>query len=746
MILFKKMLRDVAIQKVSFAAIFFMMGMGLFIFSGISSEYHGMEVASSSFQKKTNMADAWIYGSYIPIETLKQDPRLQLQETMLLEAKQPELDAALTIHVIKEQKISTMMITEGKPLASNIDGVWIDAEFAKVHGWQLQDQFQFTYNGRSYTKEIVGFGYACDHVYQVKEGELLSDHEKNGYLFVYANQIDLPFYANEVTIRSNQSDLKQYLLDRMDGFQGSIVLQEQHPSYIMLKEEIQQHKEIGLIFAVSFLFIAILVSITTIHRLMHSQRTQIGILKALGFSRKKLYLHYMSHCTLITLTAAFTGSMLGQLILPSFILPIIKDMYSLPEMTGHPLPFTFLLPVACALLAALISFLVCRSYLHTSASDILSGRSTHRQQHQTSLPAICNTLSFASRWNLRDLMRNPLRGFMTLLGVCGCSALLFSAMGLSATMTHLSEWNYRTLETYDCKMTGNFSDEAKKTSWIQEMQADELMESSVEIKHENQKKDVALTVFSDQRYLHLALDLHTMFKLDDTGIAVSKKVADAMDLEQGDTLSWRLLGTDHWHQDTITAIIRTPLTQGITMSQVHLEEKGATFTTTSLIGHSITPINDPDITSLQYRKDLSAGMETLLEATTMLILVFFLAAVFLGGVILYNLGSLSYLERYRELATMKVLGFCDKRIRKILIQQNIWLTIGGILSGLICGYGLLLFMMSTIQDALDILVYIPAVIYVIAALGTLLLSWIIAVFVSKKIRKLNMVEALKAQE
>lgn len=452
----------------------------------------------------------------------------------------------------------------------------------------------------------------------------------------------------------------------------------------------------------------------------------------------------MSHCTLI---ASVTGSMLGQLILPSLILPIIKDMYSLPEMTGHPLPFAFLVPVACTLLATLISFLVCRSYLHTSASEILSGRSTNRQQHQTALPAICNKLSFASRWNLRDLMRNPLRGFMTLLGVCGCSALLFSAMRLSATMTHFSEWNYRTLETYDCKMTGIFSDETKKASWIQEIQADELMESNVEIKHENQKKDVALTVFSDQRYLHLALDLHTMIELDDTGIAISKKVADAMDLKQGDTLSWRLLGTDHWHQDTITAIIRTPLTQGITMSQVHLEEKGAIFTTTSLIGQSITePINDPDITSIQYRKDLSAGMETLLEATTMLIMVFFLAAVFLGGVILYNLGSLSYLERYRELATMKVLGFCDKRIRKILIQQNIWLTVGGILCGLICGYGLLLFMMSTIQDALDILVYVPAAIYVIAALGTLLLSWIIAVFVSRKIRKLNMVEALKAQQ
>lgn len=746
MILFKKMLRDISVHKVSFAAIFFMMGMGLFIFSGISSEYHGMEVESTAFQEETNMADAWIYGLNIPIETLRQDPQLQLQENMVLEEKQPEHDAVLTIHVIKEHKISTMKITEGEPLSSDINGVWIDADFAKAHGWKLHDEFHFVCNGISYTKEIAGFGYASDHIYQVNEGELLSNHEKKGYLYVYANQIDLPFYANEVTIRSENDHLKPYLLDQMKDFQGTIVLQQQHPSYIMLKDEIKQHKEIGLIFAVSFLFIAILVSITTIHRLMHAQRTQIGILKALGFSRRKLYLHYMSHCTLITLLASYTGSMLGQLILPSVILPIIKDMYALPELRAHPLPYTFLVPVACALCATLISYLVCRSYLHTNASEILSGRSTSRQ-HQAALPAICQQFSFASRWNLRDLLRNPLRGFMTLLGVCGCTALLFSAMGLSTTMTHLTKWNYSILETYDCKMTGNFQDETKKTAWIQAMQADELMESSVEIKHENQKEDVALTAFSDQRYLHLALDLNTLIELDDTGIAVSKKVADSLDLKKGDTLFWRLIGTSTWYQDTITAIIRTPLTQGITMSQAHLEEQGAIFTTTSLIGNSISKhIQDPDITSIQYREDLHTGIDTLLEATTMLIMIFFLAAVSLGSIILYNLGTLSYLERYRELATLKVLGFQDARIRKILIQQNIWLTIAGILCGFICGYGLLLFMMSTIQDAMDILVYVPSVIYLIAALGTLLLSWIIAILVSKKIRKLNMAEALKAQE
>lgn len=747
MILCKKMLRDLWVHKVSFTAIFFMMGMGSFIFSGISAEYHGMELSSSQFQKDNNMADAWIYGMDIPVDQLKQHEHLTLQENMLLKAKQREMDASLDVHVIKENRISKMLITKGEPLSSSVDGIWIDAEFAKAHDLKLQDTFSFEINGTTFTKTIIGFGYASDAVYQVNEGELLANHEKNGYLYIYANHIDLPFNVNEVTILTDQSDIKQVLLDQMDHFQGTILLKEQHPSYSMLNDEITQHKEIGLIFALSFLFIAILVSITTIHRLMHSQRTQIGILKALGFSRRKLYLHYISHCTGITLAASFLGCFLGQWILPSLILPMIKDMYSLPELSGHPLAFTYLLPLACSLLSALISYLVCRSYLHTSASEILSGRCSIKRSHQHALPAICHRLSFASKWNLRDMMRNPLRSFVTLAGVCGCTALLFSAMGLSSTMTHLSKWTYDTLETYDCKITGSFEDETKKAAWIKDMQADEFMEGSVELSVQDHKKDVSLTSFSDQRYLNQALSLNTLIKLDDTGIAVSKKIADELGIQKGDSLSWRLAGSATWHADTVIAITRTPLAQGITMSKAHLEKKGAAFMTTSLIGKKPPySLQDASISSIQYREDLNAGMDTLLEATTVLIMIFFLAAVGLGSVILYNLGTLSYLERYRELATMKVLGFRDERIRKILIQQNIWLTGGGILCGLICGYGLLLFMMSTIQDTMDILIYVPSRIYLIAIFGTLLLSSLISLMVSRKIRWLNMVEALKAQE
>lgn len=156
--------------------------------------------------------------------------------------------------------------------------------------------------------------------------------------------------------------------------------------------------------------------------------------------------------------------------------------------------------------------------------------------------------------------------------------------------------------------------------------------------------------------------------------------------------------------------------------------------------------NSDYVDSVQHKADLKSALDTILNASVMLSMLFLVCAVLLGGVILYNLGTLSYMERYRDMATLKVLGFHNQRIRKLMIQQNIWLTIAGIVIGLPAGYGLTILMLSTVQDSIDIRVYIPAYTYIISILGTFLLSWSISKFLSRKIYRIDMVSALKLNE
>ena len=130
----------------------------------------------------------------------------------------------------------------------------------------------------------------------------------------------------------------------------------------------------------------------------------------------------------------------------------------------------------------------------------------------------------------------------------------------------------------------------------------------------------------------------------------------------------------------------------------------------------------------------------------MLSALFLIMAVLLGSVILYNLGTLSYIERYRDMATLKVLGFDRKRINKLMIQQNLWLTIVGILIGLPVGFGLLVIMVGTVQSSIDMIVYTPAYIYVFCILGTYMLSLLINKILTNKLKHIDMVSALKINE
>lgn len=113
---------------------------------------------------------------------------------------------------------------------------------------------------------------------------------------------------------------------------------------------------------------------------------------------------------------------------------------------------------------------------------------------------------------------------------------------------------------------------------------------------------------------------------------------------------------------------------------------------------------------------------------------------------MYNLGVLSYLERGREFATMKVLGFADMKIRSVMVEQNVWLSAAGILLGLPAGYGLLIYMLSTIPESMDVPIFIKGMSWIFSAAGPLALSWLISLAVSRKIPHINMVEALKAKE
>lgn len=752
--LIRKMLRDVWKNKVPFIAIFLMMFAGNFIFSGITSEYNGMQKSFSSYIHETNLADAWVVGnnfSHDDVEELEKksniddvEYRVSIQST-LTEYENKFLDLYA---LDKENNISQIKVIKGAKYSWKNNGIWLDTIFAKENNYGLGDKIKLSINGQEIEREIVGLCYSPEYIYNTKNGELVTDHKNTGFAFVSKSSMNKfeDLQSNQLLIKGN-GNLTKTVEDTLKNKNTTVILQKDHMSYSMISDEITQHKEIGLIFVGVFLFIAILITITTVHRLLNSQRLQIGILKALGFKKRNLYIHYTSHSTFVCLIGSCLGWLTGYFALSNILHPIMREMYILPELKSSMLEWSWMLPIICMVLCLLISVIVCQKYLRGNASKILYSNSVEKKYKEIPLSFIWKHFSFYGQWNLRDIFRNKLRSVMTVLGVVGCVALIYSSLGLFTSMQHLSDWTFDDVLTYETKVTGNFSNQEFKNKLITSMYGEELMEKSIDIKFKDEEKSVAFTGVETQDYIK-AFDIENNSIELKKGIAISKNIADEIGIKIGDRLKWRFMGQNKWYLSSVKYIIRTPMSQGITMLKSEMDKENIPFIATSIIGEKPDEIdtNSEFINSIQYKEDLKEGLNTVLNASVMISTLFLVMAILLGSVILYNLGTLSYMERYRDMATLKVLGFNNKRIRKLMVQQNLWLTFVGVVVGLPAGYGLMVAMLGTVQTSIDISVYTPLYVYIASLLGTFLLSWLINKILAGKIKYIDMVSALKVNE
>lgn len=744
--LFKKMFRDLWKNKVQFGAIFIMMFLGVFIFSGISSEYNGLNQALNNYIKESNLADAWIYTDKFNEEQLTklQDQQIDYNQRMIISASdKSDSQRNVDLYVSDNNNISKLTVTNGIEFNNHDDGIWLDERYAKKNNYHLNDSITLKYQNMEITKKIIGMIYSPEAIYLAKEEQLTPNRQQYG--FAYLNQSNFPIFQPNQLALSSSKNISKIINQIFEGSQYQLLLQKDHPSVSMLRGEIEQHRSIGLIFSLAFLFIAVLITITTMHRVLQSQRMQLGILKALGFSKRKLLIHYLSHATFICLIGSILGFYLGMMILPALIYPMFLDMYVLPNLASAPLTYGYLLPVVCTLICALISFIVCYRYLNMNGATILYSNTLSKKAVSIN---VFSKLPFRFQWNIRDIMRNKLRSTMSILGVLGCTALLFCACGLYDTMTNLTDWNYTKLQTYKYKINlDNNSTALDFDNLIEQTNGQLLMESTAKIKSTNKIFDVNLTVLENNQYIKLAQNINK-FTLLKEGIALSKKTADKLQIKEGDIVAWKNSTDNFYQKSKVAMIIRTPNVQGITIMKNDYLKLGYKYQPTSIIGsNQLKDIDSlPNITSIQYQKDLLNSFDTLLEAMILIIVILVLGAVILGGVILYNLGVLSYLERYYEFSTLKVLGFKDKQIQKILIQQNVWLSGIGILLGLPVGYLLIKYMLSTVQESMDVIIYIALPSYLYAIVGTLIISWVISIIISRRIKYIDMVSSLKAND
>ena len=755
--LFKKMLRDIAKHKTQFLSIFLMAFLGVFVFAGVGGESVGLEVSVNDYYDATNLANGWIYSANLDDNFVDKvnnlSPTKDTERQLVIDSiGNFSNDPEITLHFLENNTISKFYLLEGEDVnISDEDGVWLDKSFADAKNLKVGDNISFTFNGVSIEKEIKGLGYSPEYVYHASDSSIIPDFNKMGFAYLSYEAFplsDVPYNVLLVDFDGSASDYNNLLSDKLDGDYNSFVEKSENPSVSQFSEEIDQHKMMGDIFPVVFILIALLILLTTMTRIIAHQRTQIGILKAVGYTNKSIIFHYVSYGFWLVLAGAILGLIIGPLTLPNLFYPSMSATYILPEWKpAWSMNFVYV-AIIMVVMSLLVSYFAVRSISSENPADTIRPKvpkiSSSGFIEKTS---IWKRFSFNVRWNYRDAKRNKFRALMTIVGVMGCAALLVSAFGMYDGMHDLKEWEYSQINHYDSKLIVNDNASISSINNIaDEVNGDKLMESAIEIESGNAKKSGSLLVLNGTNLVTPTDYDRNEIKIGNDEISISQKMADLLGVGVGDTVKWHIMGSDKWVSTKIDKIHADPISQGFIMSSDKLDALDLNYTPTSIVTSEHVDKNYSDIKAVNSMNDMTTSWDEMTESMMLLVYILIFFACLLAVVVLYNLGLLSFTEIEREIATLKVLGFKTGSLRRLLLTQNLWFTAIGFVLGLPLGYYILDIMWQSSGDSFYILPSISLSNFLLTAVITFALSILVNLLFSRKIKKLDMVESLKGVE
>lgn len=516
----------------------------------------------------------------------------------------------------------------------------------------------------------------------------------------------------------------------------------------------KQIQKLSLAFSFLFFLLALLTMQTSIARLIDTQRTQIGTLKALGFTDGQIRLHY----TLYGLTVSFLGSVLGLILAPVTLSPAIlhsqATAYSLPAWPVRLTPVSFLMVAVVVLCCTLATLAACRKGLAGMPAETMrnaapaAGRITLLER----AAGLWKRLPFGWKWTFRDISRNKIRSVMGVVGVLGCMMLLFAGFGMQYSCGTIAGFLYGKQYSYQAKATlvsnpeqsdrGELYRTAGGGQWIQE--------STIEYR-DLPSESGALTVVGNGNDVHLEDEKGEAMPLPKREAVVTQRVAKLLNLKKGDEIFFRPVGKTKYSSVKVGGIVYVPAVQGIFISESAWKDGGNRFEPTSLLLNNTR--NDEKISGLSGVREVvtrSSQYKSVESNTQSFQFIFFLlklAAVLLAVVILYNLGILSFTEREREYATMKVLGFYQREIRSSALRENLVTTAVGWALGIPAGIWFLNVYVGTLSSSsFNVKPQLAPGGFLAVSCITVGCSVLVNLFLSRKVRKIDMVGALKSVE
>ncbi|MDF2921794.1 MAG: hypothetical protein K0R57_708 [Paenibacillaceae bacterium] len=549
-----------------------------------------------------------------------------------------------------------------------------------------------------------------------------------------------------------------------------------NPGYLEFKNNADRVSALATAFPVFFFLIAALVSLTTMTRMVEERRLQIGTLKALGYSNLEIMLKFLIYGTLASVAATIAGLAVGYTLFPPIIYNAYGELYNLPHLEIRFYTSYSVISLAVALLCTTMTVLVAsRVELASNASVLMRPKSPKVGQRilLERVAVIWKRLSFVQKVTARNLFRYKQRMFMTVIGVAGCTALILTGFGLRDSIGNIVPLQFGEIMKYSVAV--GFHEEAPpelRTAYEKLLDEESAITARLDVSQETmvvEQKGVNnqnVTIFVPAELSRIdefikLQDRHTGQKqeLTEEGAVVSEKLAKLYGLAPGGTLS--VLSKDNeTFEVKIAAITENYVLHYLYMTPAYYASvfgEEPVYNSQMLLastndkaweesfGEKLT--GNGRVAMASFASSVGSAFEETVKSMDIVIVVLIVSAAALAFVVLYNLTNINVSERVRELSTIKVLGFYDQEVSFYIYRENILLTLLGTLAGSFLGKVLHRFVLKTAE--LDATMFSPVIkwqSYVFAAVLTFVFSGIVMAFMHLKLKRIDMIEALKSVE
>ena len=787
----KKMFRDIKQNLSQFITIFLMVLIGVMVYVGIEAYMDGMTSAADNFYKNNNIQDLNVMGNLSDkdLDKIKSLDNVKDAEKKLVvnAIDKDNKDKTYLLSFIDSNNISKFHIMDGEKFDVNKKGAWVDNFYAEKNNLKVGDTIKIKYDTFSLEEKILGLINVPDHIYDVKdESELVPNRENFGFVYLSVNEIPESYIKDlvmkemkitdekifdkyvkdfnykeyipynyimvDVNKKKNVTSVKEDIEDNVSNAKA-IVKIEDTLSYQRYQGEIDEGASYVGIFSGLFLFIAMLSVITTMTRVVKKQKLQIGTMKALGIKNSKIVMHYVGYGFFVSLAAAIVGIILGKYFIGTFFLNMEMDYFEVPNGVPVVKPLSYLVALLVVMVVSFITYLTCRKELFKKPAEALRNEVPNVKVSSLNLSTkgIFKKLNFSSKWNLRDIFRNKFRTVTAVVGIVGCCMLIVCAFGMLNSMNHFIKLQFEDLYNFNYKLSlkENIKDDELKV--LTDKYGDNTSETlTIETKIGKEREANTIFVTNAGNLVRFQNENGKFIKVNkNNGVYITRKLADQKNLKVGDTIKWHIYGVNKYYESKIVGLTKDPQVQNLTMTKEYLESLDIDYKPDSLYTNTdLKGVKDiKNVRLLQDINELKNSLKSMLSMMKSMIMLIIVFAIGLGAIIIYNMGILSYSEKQYQFATLKVLGFSDKKIKKIFVQQNNWITVLSIIIGLPTGYYMTSWIFkSVIADNYDFSAYINLSTYLIAIIGTILVSTIVSRMLSKKVNKIDMVSSLKANE